>query len=151
MLRPVWPADPQKGPFPEVLQTIRRLLIRPGRFRLERELPGGICTHDICAPWQGTQWNRIEHRLFAFVTMNWRGKPLVSHQVIVQLIGATTTETGLKGCCEIDGNLYLKGVEVNRWRDPGDQHHAGQFPLRVELYDRSQSTTAVTHLFSLRS
>ena len=112
MLRPVWPADPQKGPFPEVLQTIRRLLIRPGRFRLERELPGGICTHDICAPWQGTQWNRIEHRLFAFITMNWRGKPLVSHQVIVQLIGATTTETGLKVCCEIDGNLYPKGVEV---------------------------------------
>jgi len=112
VLRPVWPADPQKGPFPEVLQTIRRLLIRPGRFRLERELPGGICTHDICAPWQGTQWNRIEHRLFAFITMNWRGKPLVSHQVIVQLIGATTTETGLKVCCEIDGNLYPKGVEV---------------------------------------
>ena len=95
-----------------MLQTIRRLLIRPGRFRLERELPGGICTHDICAPWQGTQWNRIEHRLFAFITMNWRGKPLVSHQVIVQLIGATTTETGLKVCCEIDGNLYPKGVEV---------------------------------------
>jgi hypothetical protein len=112
VLRPVWPTDPQKGPFPEVLQTIRRLLIRPGRFRLERELPGGICTHDICAPWQGTQWNRIEHRLFAFITMNWRGKPLVSHQVIVQLIGATTTETGLKVCCEIDGNLYPKGVEV---------------------------------------
>ena len=96
-----------------MLQTIRRLLIRPGRFRLERELPGGICTHDICAPWQGTQWNRIEHRLFAFITMNWRGKPLVSHQAIVQLIGATTTETGLKVCCEIDGILYPKVVEVS--------------------------------------
>ena len=45
-----------------MLQTIRRLLIRPGRFRLERELPGGIRTHDICAPWQGTQWNLIEKR-----------------------------------------------------------------------------------------
>jgi hypothetical protein len=60
-----------------------------------------------------SKWNRIEHRLFAFITMNWRGKPLVSHQVIVQLIGATTTETGLKVCCELDGNLYLKGVEVS--------------------------------------
>src|SRR6476620_7990351 len=59
LLRPAWPADPQKGPFPEVLQTTRRLLIRPGCFRLERELPGGVCTHDICAPWQGTQWNKI--------------------------------------------------------------------------------------------
>jgi hypothetical protein len=112
VLRPVSPADPQKGPFPEVLQIIRRLLIRPGRFRLERELPGGVCTHDICAPWQGTQWNKIEHRLFAFITMNWRGKPLVSHQVIVQLIGSTTTDTGLEVCCEIDGNLYPKGIKV---------------------------------------
>ena len=60
-----------------------------------------------------SKWNRIEHRLFAFITMNWRGKPLVSHQVIVQLIGATTTETGLKVCCELDGNLYPKGVEVS--------------------------------------
>lgn len=60
-----------------------------------------------------SKWNRIEHRLFAFITMNWRGKPLVSHQVIVQLIGATTTEKGLKVCCEIDGNLYPKGVEVS--------------------------------------
>jgi hypothetical protein len=95
-----------------VLQTIRRLLIRPGCFRLERELPGGVCTHDICAPWQGTQWNKIEHCLFAFITQNWRGKPLVSHEVIVQLIGSTTTETGLKVCCEIDGNLYPKGIQV---------------------------------------
>jgi hypothetical protein len=48
-------------------------------------------------------------RLFAFITMNWRGKPLLSHQVIVQLIGATTTETGLRACCELDENLYPKG------------------------------------------
>jgi hypothetical protein len=59
-----------------------------------------------------SKWNRIEHRLFAFITMNWRGKPLVSHQVIVQLIGATTTEAGLKVCCEIDANAYPKGVKV---------------------------------------
>ena len=59
-----------------------------------------------------SKWNKIEHRLFAFITQNWRGKPLVSHQVIVQLIGATTTETGLKVCCEIDGNLYPKGIKV---------------------------------------
>ena len=96
-----------------MLQTIRRLLIRPGRFRLERELPGGICTHDICAPWQGTQWNRIEHRLFAFITMNWRGKPLVSYAVIVALIGATTTDTGLTVRCEHDEVVYQKGTKVS--------------------------------------
>ena len=59
-----------------------------------------------------SKWNKIEHRLFAFITMNWRGKPLVSHQVIVQLIGSTTTDTGLEVCCEIDGNLYPKGIKV---------------------------------------
>jgi hypothetical protein len=53
-LRPAWPTAPQKGTFPGVLQTIRHLLIRPGCFRLERELPGGICTHGTGAPSQGT-------------------------------------------------------------------------------------------------
>ena len=96
-----------------MLQTIRRLLIRPGRFRLERELPGGICTHDICAPWQGTQWNRIEHKLFAFITMNWRAKPLVSYLAIIQLIASTTTETGLTVACQLDPNAYEKGIRVS--------------------------------------
>jgi hypothetical protein len=60
-----------------------------------------------------SKWNKIEHRLFAFITMNWRGKPLVSYQAIVQLIGSTTTETGLEVACEIDGNLYPKGIKVS--------------------------------------
>ena len=59
-----------------------------------------------------SKWNKIEHRLFAYISQNWRGKPLVSHQVIVQLISATTTETGLTVTCDIDGNLYPKGVTV---------------------------------------
>ncbi len=112
-LRLVRPADPQKGPFPEVLQTIRRLLIRPGCFRLERELPGGVCTHAINAPWQGAQWNKIEHRLFSFITMNWRAKPLVSYRVIIDLISATTTETGLTVRCQLDPNVYPKGITVS--------------------------------------
>jgi Rhodopirellula transposase DDE domain len=60
-----------------------------------------------------SKWNKVEHRLFAFITMNWRGKPLASHQVIVQLIGSTTTETGLKVCCELDANLYPKAIKVS--------------------------------------
>ena len=59
-----------------------------------------------------SKWNKVEHRLFAFITQNWRGKPLVSYQVIVQLIGSTTTEAGLKVRCEIDGNLYPRGIKV---------------------------------------
>jgi hypothetical protein len=92
-----------------VLQTIRRLLIRPGCFRLERELPGGVCTHAINAPWQGAQWNRIEHKLFAFISMNWRGKPLRDHATIIGLISATKSKTGLTVECLIDEKIYETG------------------------------------------
>jgi hypothetical protein len=60
-----------------------------------------------------SKWNRIEHRLFAFITQNWRGTPLVSHQVIVQLIANTTTTTGLTVACRLDGASYEKGIKVS--------------------------------------
>ena len=59
-----------------------------------------------------SKWNRIEHRLFAFITQNWRGKPLLSHAVIVQLIGATTTTAGLAVHCCLDDNDYPKAIKV---------------------------------------
>lgn len=59
-----------------------------------------------------SKWNKIEHRLFSFITQNWRGKPLVSHEVIVNLIAATTTKEGLRVQCEIDANSYPKGIKV---------------------------------------
>jgi transposase len=67
----------------------------------------------VCHLPPGTsKWNKIEHRLFSFITQNWRGKPLLSHRVIVQLIAATTTDTGLKVHSEIDPNLYPAGIKV---------------------------------------
>jgi len=67
----------------------------------------------VCYLPPGTsKWNKIEHRLFSFITGNWRSKPLVSHQVIVQLIAATTTNTGLKVRCELDQNTYPAGIKV---------------------------------------
>jgi hypothetical protein len=60
-----------------------------------------------------SKWNRVEHRLFAFITQNWRGKPLISHRVIIQLIGATTTRTGLDVQCRLDENKYPKGIKVS--------------------------------------
>ncbi len=60
-----------------------------------------------------SKWNRIEHRLFAFITQNWRGKPLVSHEVIVQLIGATTTTGGLDVQCHLDENSYPKAIRIS--------------------------------------
>ena len=68
----------------------------------------------VCHLPPGTsKWNRIEHRMFAFITQNWRGKPLVSHQVIVQLIANTRTKTGLTVACRIDASAYDKGVKVS--------------------------------------
>ena len=60
-----------------------------------------------------SKWNKIEHRLFSFISQNWRARPLVSYRVIVDLIAATTTKTGLTVRCEIDQNLYPKGVTVS--------------------------------------
>lgn len=60
-----------------------------------------------------SKWNKIEHRLFSFISQNWRGKPLVSHLVIIQMIAATTTNSGLKVDCDLDTNSYAKGVVVS--------------------------------------
>lgn len=60
-----------------------------------------------------SKWNKIEHRLFSYISLNWRGKPLVSHEVIVNLIAATTTRKGLTVRAELDTNPYPKGVKVS--------------------------------------
>ena len=60
-----------------------------------------------------SKWNKIEHRLFSFITMNWRGRPLVTHEVIVQLIASTTTRSGLTVRSELDTNAYPKGLVVS--------------------------------------
>jgi len=59
-----------------------------------------------------SKWNKIEHRMFSFVSLNWRGKPLESLEVIINLISATTTTTGLKVYARLDDRVYEKGVEV---------------------------------------
>jgi len=61
-----------------------------------------------------SKWNKIEHRLFSFITKNWRGKPLVSHEVIVNLIAATTTRTGLRVQSQLDTGKYPKGIKVSK-------------------------------------
>jgi len=60
-----------------------------------------------------SKWNKIEHRLFSAITQNWRGKPLVSHEAVVNLIGATTTKTGLRVTSELDTNEYPAGRIVS--------------------------------------
>jgi hypothetical protein len=60
-----------------------------------------------------SKWNKIEHRLFSFISQNWRGKPLISHQVIIDLIAATTTTTGLTVKSKIDTNVYERGLRIS--------------------------------------
>jgi Rhodopirellula transposase DDE domain len=67
----------------------------------------------VCHLPPGTsKWNRIEHRLCSAISMNWRGRPLTSHEVIVELIGATTTQTGLRVRAELDRGRDPLGVRV---------------------------------------
>ena len=93
-----------------------------------------------------SKWNKIEHRLFSFISQNWRGKPLVSHEVIVNLIAATTTKTGLKVACELDRNSYPSGIKVSKKEMDGDQSAEGRIPRRVELHHPPE-TSELRRLF----
>ena len=59
-----------------------------------------------------SKWNKVEHRLFSAITMNWRGRPLESHQVIIETIGAVTTKTGLTVRAVLDTNAYPRGIKI---------------------------------------
>ena len=59
-----------------------------------------------------SKWNKIEHRLFSAITLNWRGRPLVSHEVIIETISAVTTRTGLKVTAVLDTGIYPKGIRI---------------------------------------
>jgi len=73
------------------------------------EIPIQVCHF----PPGTSKWNKIEHRMFSHITQNWRGRPLVSHEVIVQLIANTTTKTGLKIYAELDPRRYPIGIKVS--------------------------------------
>ena len=79
------------------------------RFAAEAGLAVTVCHF----PPGTSKWNKIEHRLFSAITANWRGRPLTSHEVIVELIGATTTSTGLRVQAALDQGSYPLGVKVS--------------------------------------
>jgi len=86
----LWKTEPQ------------RLADETGLTLIIRHLPPGT-----------SKWNRIEHRLFSLITGNWRGQPLLTHQVIIEPIAATRTDTGLTVRCRLDQGNYPKGVAVS--------------------------------------
>jgi hypothetical protein len=85
-----------------------------------------------------SKWNKIEHRLFSHITMNWRGRPLTSHEVIVNTIAATTTRTGLRVRAELDPGSYPAGVKISDRQmaclplDRHDWHGDWNYALRPE-------------------
>ena len=79
------------------------------KFATETGLEISVCHF----PPGTSKWNKIEHRLFSFITKNWRGKPLVSYEVIVNLIANTRTEKGLRVECSIDLDSYEKGIKIS--------------------------------------
>lgn len=72
----------------------------------------GLTIHVCHFPPGTSKWNKIEHRLFSFISMNWRGQPLISHEVIIKLIANTRTRSGLKVRAELDPSRYDKGIKV---------------------------------------
>jgi hypothetical protein len=84
------------------------------KWELQRLADRTGLTISVCHLPPGTsKWNKIEHRLFSFISQNWRGRPLTSLAVIVNLIAATRTQTGLRVRCELDKGSYPKGREVS--------------------------------------
>ena len=79
--------------------------------RLANEL--GLRMHVCHFPPGTSKWNKIEHRMFSYITQNWRGRPLISHEVIISLIANTTTGTGLKIRAELDRGVYPTGIKVS--------------------------------------
>jgi len=73
----------------------------------------GLQFHVSHFPPGTSKWNKIEHRLFSYISKNWRGRPLETLMVVVSLIESTTTEAGLKVQCVLDGNVYETGIKVS--------------------------------------
>jgi hypothetical protein len=110
---------------------VRLWKIELQRFADEIKLPISVCH----LPPGTSKWNKIEHRLFSFITINWRGKPLRTFRTIVQLIAATTTDTGLKVRAEIDTRKYPQGRQGLRCRDGRPQPLPPRISWRLELHD----------------
>jgi Rhodopirellula transposase DDE domain len=88
--------------------------VRAWKFELAKLAADTGLEITVCHYPPGTsKWNRIEHRMFSFITINWRGRPLTTYRTIIELISATTTETGLKIRAEHDTEWYETGVKIS--------------------------------------
>jgi len=88
--------------------------LRLWKVELQRLADSTGLTIKVCHFPPGTsKWNKVEHRLFSFISSNWRGQPLRDFETIIQLIAATTTAKGLKVTCRLDRRRYPTGKKVS--------------------------------------
>jgi len=86
-----------------------------------------------------SKWNKIEHRMFSFISQNWRGKPLVSHEVIINLISSTKTKKGLSIKCALDKSKYAKGIKISKEElsrvnlEPDEFHGEWNYTIRPNV------------------
>jgi transposase len=117
-----WWAQQGKAMYPEAARLLvcadaggaNGYRVRAWKTELARFAAETGLTITVCHFPPGTsKWNKIEHRLFSHISMNWRGRPLISHEVIVELIGATRTRSGMRVHAELDRDSYPLGVKVS--------------------------------------
>jgi len=169
-LRRWWRADGQAR-YPHA----RRLLIcadsggsnaarsRAWKVQIARLAAGTGLEITVCHYPPGTsKWNKVEHRLFAQITRNWRGRPLISHQAVIELISATTTTTGLTVHAELDTGSYETGLTYTPRQIAAlpitrhDFHGDWNYTVRPEPHEtpvptRKQTTRPTKHQLILRA
>ena len=113
---------------------IRAWKVELARLAQEIDMPITVCHY----PPGTSKWNKIEHRMFSFITMNWRGKPLTSVRTIIELISATATTTGLTIQADYDSNWYPKGVKISNRElaalpiEPHDFHGEWNYTINAQ-------------------
>jgi Rhodopirellula transposase DDE domain len=113
---------------------LRAWKIHLARLAAETGLRITVCHY----PPGTSKWNRIEHRMFSFITMNWRGRPLTTLRTIIELISATTTQTGLTIQAAYDPNWYPTGVKISDTQlaavplDPHDFHGEWNYTIHAQ-------------------
>ncbi len=113
---------------------IRAWKVELARLAQEIDMPITVCPY----PPGTSRWNKIEHRMFSFITMNWRGKPLTSVRTIIELISATATTTGLTIQADYDSNWYPKGVKISNRElaalplEPHDFHGEWNYTINTQ-------------------
>lgn len=113
---------------------LRAWKVQLARLATETGLNITVCHY----PPGTSKWNRIEHRMFSFITMNWRGRPLTTLRTIIELISATATTTGLTIQADYDPNWYPKGIKITNKQlaavplDPHDFHGEWNYTIRAQ-------------------